>query len=77
MKIQKLFIICPLLIFSIITFNLQTSNADPLANWHWRNPLPHVDHLNAVTFGNNMFVAVGDYGLILTSPDDEHLGDVV
>jgi hypothetical protein len=38
-----------------------------LANWHWRNPLPQVNTLNSVSYGNGTFVAVGND--ILTSPD--------
>ena len=45
------------------------SFADPLDNWHWRNPLPQGNDLRGITHGNNMFVAVGSYGTILTSPD--------
>jgi hypothetical protein len=46
-----------------------TAYASPLDNWHWRNPLPQGNHLSGVTFGINSFVAVGDGGTILTSPD--------
>ena len=43
--------------------------ADPLDNWHLRNPLPQGNNLSGVAYGNGTFVAVGDSGTILTSPD--------
>ncbi len=43
--------------------------ADPLDNWHWRNPLPQGNDLYAVVYGNGTFVAVSVDGTILTSPD--------
>jgi hypothetical protein len=52
-----------------LLFLLHTSHADPLDNWHWRNPLPQGNSLNGVTYGNGRFVAVGNAGTILTSPD--------
>jgi hypothetical protein len=42
---------------------------DPFANWTWRNPLPAGNTLYAVTHAANRFVAVGDQGVILSSPD--------
>lgn len=43
--------------------------ADPLNQWSWRNPIPQGNQLSSVTYGNGLFVAVGDAGTILTSPD--------
>ena len=48
-----------------------TAAADPLDQWHWRHPLPPGNELQAVAFGMNQFVAVGDRTL-LTSPDGTH-----
>jgi hypothetical protein len=50
-----------------------------LDQWQPRNPLPTGANLLAVTYGNNMFVAVGDGGAIVASPDGvtwarRHLG---
>lgn len=42
---------------------------DPLGFWHWKNPLPHGNQINGLAYGNNRFVAVGDYGTILISDD--------
>ena len=44
-------------------------NADPLDNWTMRNPSPTRNNLNGVTYAGETFVAVGDGGTILTSPD--------
>src|SRR5436190_313748 len=43
-----------------LCFASYTLTAEPLDQWHRRNPLPTADRLYAVTFGNNTFVAVGD-----------------
>jgi hypothetical protein len=43
------------------------SRAEVLENWHWRNPLPQGNSLHNVVFGNGAYVAVGDFGTILTS----------
>src|SRR5437660_10297395 len=32
--------------------------------WHWRSPLPQGAVLRDVTYGNSMFVAVGDKAII-------------
>jgi hypothetical protein len=47
----------------------ENSGPDPLANWHWRNPLPQGNTLNSVSCGNGTFVAVGYGGTIITSQD--------
>jgi hypothetical protein len=41
-------------------------------NWQWANPLPQGNDLNAVAYGNGLFVAVGDKDTILTSSDGTH-----
>jgi trimeric autotransporter adhesin len=38
-------------------------------NWIWRNPLPSGNNISCITYGNDQFVAVGDYGTIMTSRD--------
>ena len=45
------------------------ASADPLDNWTWRNPLPQGNALLGVCYGNSIFVALGENGTILTSPD--------
>ena len=68
MRTIKLSIIFMLaLIISI--FSPGYSNANPLENWHWRNPLPQGNALNSVTYGNGTYVAVGQSDRILTSPN--------
>ncbi len=44
------------------------NESNPLDNWYWRNPLPQGNTLSGVTYGNNIFVAVGG-GTILTSAE--------
>jgi len=46
-----------------------TAGADPLAQWQWKNPLPQGNAIRSVVFGASSFVAVGDLGTIVTSPD--------
>lgn len=43
--------------------------ADPLNQWTWRFPYPQGYTLAAVTYGGGLFVAVGDNGTIIASPD--------
>jgi len=51
--------------------------ADPLNNWHWRNPLPNGNPINypyggdldGIVFANGQFFAVGANGVEVTSPD--------
>ncbi len=45
------------------------AKSDPLAQWNWRDPLPQGNLLDGISYGNNTFVAVGDVGTVLTSPD--------
>ena len=37
--------------------------------WHWASPFPYGNRLNAATWARDRFVAVGDYGAVLTSQD--------
>lgn len=37
--------------------------------WYWRNPLPTNNSLSGICYGNQIFVAVGANGTIVTSPD--------
>jgi hypothetical protein len=49
--------------------------ADPLNNWHWRNPLPDGNpqpgayNLSGVVFAKGNFYAVGSLGAVAISPD--------
>ncbi len=53
------------------TTHIEAASTDPLDNWVWRNPLPQPNLLSGVAYGNNIYVAVGYYDTILTSPDGE------
>ena len=48
------------------------SDADPLDNWYWRNPISLNANLFGVAYGNGFWVVVGAAGTILTSPDGIH-----
>src|SRR5215831_17225378 len=48
-----------LIILSLFVFGCLGLKADSLDAWHWRNPLPQGDTLNAVASGGGNFVAVG------------------
>ena len=60
-------------IFSLLLLVLAAGSvearADALDNWQWRNPLPQGNTLSSVTYGNGIFVALGEGGTILDSPD--------
>ena len=49
-----------------------TSQAGALDNWVLRNPLPTPQNLNGIAFGNGLFIAAGDLGTVLRSPDGVH-----
>jgi len=51
---------------------VKSFGADPLSTWNWRNPNPQGSTLRAATFGNGLFVAVGDNGTIIASGDGYH-----
>ncbi len=59
--------IITLFLFSLIIPN--AALADSLDTWHVRNSVPGGYTLNAVAYGNGIFVAVGSGGTILSSPD--------
>ncbi len=65
-KILGYALLLVLSLFAVVSGSVQ---ADPLDNWHWKNPIPQGNALRGVSFGSNKFVAVGDYGTILTSTD--------
>jgi len=46
--------------------------ADPLDRWSWLYLRPQGSSFNAVTYGDGLFVAVGDWGAIVTSGDAYH-----
>ena len=68
-KMRKTFLDGILLIIGLLIFLPRISIADPLDNWHWRNPLPQGNSFNGVAFGNGVFVAVGQLGTIMVSSD--------
>jgi photosystem II stability/assembly factor-like uncharacterized protein len=45
------------------------SEASPLDNWHLRNPSSQGSTLSNIVYGNEIFVAIGVDGIILTSSD--------
>ncbi len=46
--------------------------ADGLQNWQWRNPLPHGNTLEAVSYADGRFLAVGYNGAMMTSTNGVH-----
>jgi hypothetical protein len=53
----------------LVIYCTSSRAADPLDNWHWRNPLPQGNPLYDIVFGDDRFVAVGDRGVIISSTD--------
>jgi hypothetical protein len=70
---HKLFVILDIVFILIVAALLDVSRsnakADPLDDWEWRLPEPTGDDLYAVIFANNLFVAVGSNGTLITSVD--------
>ncbi len=48
-----------------------TLHADALSQWRWIAPAPTGNNLNAVAFAKGLFVAGGEFGTVLTSPDGQ------
>jgi hypothetical protein len=65
MRVGPLFLVLGLTILQAT----QELRADPLNQWTWRFPYPQGYTLHAVTYGGGQFVAVGDGGTIISSPD--------
>jgi hypothetical protein len=53
----------------MLLLSVRGLEADPLSQWTWQFPYPQGNTLRAVTYGGGQFVAVGDNGTIITSPD--------
>jgi len=58
-----------LLVVVVLLASPPRALANGLDNWHWRNPMPFANSLRSICFGAGKFVAVGDGGMIHTSPD--------
>lgn len=52
----------------VVPFFISPTFADPLDNWHLREATTD-SSLNSIVYGNGMFVAVGQHGTIISSPD--------
>jgi photosystem II stability/assembly factor-like uncharacterized protein len=68
---KRLFYIS-LVIIAVVTFNTVTFSpvhASDDLEWAWVNPYPQGDNLEAISYGNDIFVAVGVHGTIITSAD--------
>lgn len=64
---RSLFLIAVALL--LLTAVTPGASASTNSNWTRRNPSPQGNALHSVIFGNNIFVAVGEVGTILTSSD--------
>ncbi|MFF2093341.1 immunoglobulin-like domain-containing protein, partial [Paenibacillus sp. NPDC058174] len=62
--------ISTIIVFFLIAATLpEYALAGSLDKWNIQSPLPTGNQLNSITYGNNMFVAVGFPGTIVTSSD--------
>lgn len=50
---------------------MKTTVASEDIEWSWVNPYPQGNDLNAIAYGNGLFVAVGADGVIITSSNGE------
>lgn len=69
MNIRKTVCLSAIWLFLLVFLHPFPASSAPLDNWHVRNSVPGGYTLNAVAYGNGMFVAVGRQGTILSSPD--------
>ena len=57
-------------IIGVILLLMSANTARAIISWQWVSPTPQSNNLNQVVYnGSNQYVAVGDYGTILTSSD--------
>ena len=49
----------------------KTEAGSPLSRWSWRHPDPQGLWLSGVAYGDGLYVAVGEIGTILASPDGQ------
>ncbi len=70
---QRLLSIClAIAVVSALNFAAITPvHASNDLEWAWANPYPVGNELTSITYGNGMFVATGDDGVILTSANGE------
>src|SRR5437867_85572 len=61
-----------ILIISAISLH---SSTDPLDQWYVRNPSPTGYGLGGIAYGNGVFSAVGNSGIVLTSVDGRSWSD--
>ena len=61
----------PLILYIFISIFSILALADACEKWDFINPLPQGNTIRAVTHDGNQYIAVGQYGLIMTSPDGE------
>lgn len=70
---KKVLILSVLMLFLMPPFSgcggSGETHAPSIEAWYWRNLPPQGDYLYAVTYGSDLFVAVGDHGTIVTSVD--------
>jgi hypothetical protein len=45
------------------------AQVSPLDVWTWRSPYPTGNDLHNIIYANGQFLAVGEYGIIITSLD--------
>lgn len=69
MSIRKTVYLSAICLFLLVLLHPFPASSAPLDNWHVRNSVPGGYTLNAVAYGNGMFVAVGSQGTILSSPE--------
>jgi len=56
------------IMFMLAVLGISTANAG--IEWQWTNPTPQGNRLNGVVYnGTNQYVAVGDFGTVMTSAD--------
>lgn len=58
------------LVLSVFCLYALSASAQPsncLSHWKWRDPSPQGDALHGIAYGNGLWVAVGEAGVIITS----------
>src|SRR3972149_4306042 len=62
---RSIFLTSLVLLLSITSPSIHAAGV----NWSWANPLPQGNNLQDIVVSPGLYVAVGDHGTVLTSPD--------
>jgi hypothetical protein len=69
LRLKKIIIFLSTLFIVLLILNIQLAISSTITNWYSRYSITADKRLEGIAYGNGLFVAVGNLGTILTSPD--------